>query len=458
MNQVLHILKKDIRCFRMEIVLVSLSAILSVRNSISEGGISQPVAFTALFWIAGTLLISRVIHAEAIPGDRLYWLTRPYRWKSLVAEKMLFLFLFVGLPPAIVILVSLEGAGFPLGAFLPSLLFRELTIFLAWIIPVAALAAVTESLAAFLVGLLFVGALWTTLSGVLCCSPTQLLPSEIVWVPASFSALILVWGAVAILYIQYRLRRTMLGRVGAAVSVILCIVAAIFTPFALGIQVQSLFSQAGIDHSSMVVSLENDRFWRDYGSGFLLDLKGMPPGLDAHANALVAEVVSNDGKAVNVSMNGVPTHAAPAGTSRILAYISDGDIARLRGKTVTVRGSVYVTLYSAPRSWQQDAFERFETAVEGVRCGNTGNGSYFTCRAMLGSPHGRLSIQPLGKLPVLGIGSGSYWPLFPALWLSPYEVLSFPWQYQPRTVEFHYTEAVSHFWLNFDIPVEHFLE
>ena len=65
MRRILHILKKDIRCFRLEIVLVFLSAVISVRNAISDGGISQPEAFTALFWIAGTLLISRVIHRYA---------------------------------------------------------------------------------------------------------------------------------------------------------------------------------------------------------------------------------------------------------------------------------------------------------------------------------------------------------------------------------------------------------
>jgi hypothetical protein len=460
MSQILHILNKDIWCFRLEIVLVLLSAVISVRNAISDGGPSGPEAFTALFWIAGTLLISRVIHAEAIPGTKVYWLTRPYRWKSLLAEKLLFLFLFVGLPPAIVMLVSLEGAGFSLGEYLPSLLFFELMIFVVWIVPVAALAAITESLASFFAGLLFVGALGAVLSGLLWRS-ASIFPGAITWVPASLSALILICGAVVILYIQYRQRRTVFGRAFAAVSVILGVVMATFTPFALGMQVQSLFSRTTIDQTSMVVSLENKIFSGDFERGFLLDLKGLPPGFEARADALVGEVVAGDGMAADLSSSGpmVLTTGGPAGTTRFLAQMLDSDIARLRGKPVTVRGSVYVTMFTVtnPRTWHRGVSEGLEAVVDGVRCGRVDNGSAFTCRAMLGSPRGMLVFKPVDEPWALDIGSNFYRP-FPGLDLSPYGEKSVGRQTQARAVEFRYTEPVSHFWLNFDIPVERFLE
>jgi hypothetical protein len=461
MSQILHILRKDIRCFRLEIVLAFLSAVVSVRNAISDGGPSQPEAFTELFWIAGTLLISRVIHAEAIPGTKVYWLTRPYRWKSLLAEKLLFLFLFVGLPPAMVMLVSLEGAGFSLREYLPSLLFLELMIFVVWIMPVAALAAVTESLAPFFAGLLFVWALGAMLSGLLWRSDPNFLPDAIAWVSVSLCALILICGAVVILYNQYKHRWTVIGRAFAAVSVILGVVLAIFTPFALGMQVQSLFSRAGIDHSSMVVSLENKIFSGDFERGFLLDLKGVPPGFEVRADAFVGEVAGSDGMAADFSSRGPMglTTGGPAGTTRFLAYMMDSDIARLRGKPVTVRGSVFVTVFTVttPRPWQQGISEELEAVVNGVRCGRVDNGYAFTCRAILGSPHGMLVFQPVGEPWALGMGSNSYWP-FPRLDLRPYEEKSVGRQSQARAVEFRYTKPVSHFWLNFDIPVERFLE
>jgi hypothetical protein len=86
---------------------------------------------------------------------------------------------------------------------------------------------------------------------------------------------------------------------------------------------------------------------------------------------------------------------------------------------------------------------------------------------MLGS-RGTLSVWGADQTGFAGsapMGSDSYAP-FPRLGLSPYEgvlvhmVLRPPFdrQPQPGAIEFRYTEPVSHFWLNFDIPVERFLE
>ena len=43
-----------------------------------------------------TLLIA-AIHEECLPGDRQYWLTRPFTWKSLLLEKLMFTAVFVNL-------------------------------------------------------------------------------------------------------------------------------------------------------------------------------------------------------------------------------------------------------------------------------------------------------------------------------------------------------------------------
>jgi hypothetical protein len=479
MNQVLHILKKDIRCFRIEIVMVFISAILSVRygmprtyfsniDSFRQSGVLLPQLFGALFWITGTLLIIRLIHAEAIPGHKLYWLTRPYRWKSLLAEKLLFLFLFVGLPPAIVMLVSLEGAGFSLAEFLPSLLFRELMLVLVWIVPVAALAAVTENLASFFVGLVFAAALSTSVSGLLCCTPTGSFPNTVVWVPISFFVLSLICGAVAILYIQYKERRTTLARVCAVASVILGIGMVAFTPPALGMRVQSLFSTADTDHSAIVVSLKNERTEDERSRALWFEFGGTPAGFEVRADALVGKVVGSDGKATDFSGRyDALDRAGTTGTSRIHAWISDSDFARLRGKPATVRGSIYVTLFRVVQSsWQQSPLERFGTVKDGIRCGSDSNGFSLTCRAILGS-RGTLSVwdgDQNGFEGSVTMRSGSYSP-FPSLDLNPYEsvlvsMVRSPFGGQSRlpVIEFYYTEPVSHFWLDFDIPVARFLE
>jgi len=153
-----------------------------------------------------------------------------------------------------------------------------------------------------------------------------------------------------------------------------------------------------------------------------------------------------------------------------MLFPHDADVTRFRGQPVTMRGSVYVTLFTAPRSWQQDVPAVPESVVEGVRCAQFVRG-FITCRALLDSSNGKLSIRPLGaERDLWTMGTSSYAPL-PPLDLRPYRELSTTGfvlgsilppqserQLQPNTFEFRYTEPVSHFWLNFEIPIERFLE
>ena len=41
-----------------------------------------------------------VVQQERVPGDRQYWLTRPYDWRCLLAAKNAFLLIFLA-PPLI---------------------------------------------------------------------------------------------------------------------------------------------------------------------------------------------------------------------------------------------------------------------------------------------------------------------------------------------------------------------
>jgi ABC-type microcin C transport system permease subunit YejE len=56
MRQVLHILKKDIYSFRIEIVVVLLSALVSVWAGLVVGGVQQPMFSRVLLWVTGLLI------------------------------------------------------------------------------------------------------------------------------------------------------------------------------------------------------------------------------------------------------------------------------------------------------------------------------------------------------------------------------------------------------------------
>ena len=112
MSQTLHIFKKDLGHLRLEI---SLFIALTVVYAWAEFRQVNQMATWALLAIAAVYLIARVVHAEAIPGDSQFWISRPYRWRSLLGAKLLFILVVVNLPVFLARLAILVTGGFPLG-------------------------------------------------------------------------------------------------------------------------------------------------------------------------------------------------------------------------------------------------------------------------------------------------------------------------------------------------------
>src|SRR5260370_21474314 len=88
MRQVVHIFKKDVRYLWYEIAITLGLVVMLVFYPLLE--FMVPIAWCNL--------AARLIYAEPLPGDRLFWVTRPYSWKSLLAAKALFILVFVNLP------------------------------------------------------------------------------------------------------------------------------------------------------------------------------------------------------------------------------------------------------------------------------------------------------------------------------------------------------------------------
>jgi hypothetical protein len=148
MRQALHIFWKDVRYLKYQIILVFLlafgllwsGAAIGPRMSASSGSIE------ILLIVAANFMIARLIHAEAIPGDRQFWVTRPYQWKSLLGAKLSFIVVFVQLPVLLTHLLIVTLNGFPLWSSIPGLLWTQLLITAFVSLPVAALAAMTRGL------------------------------------------------------------------------------------------------------------------------------------------------------------------------------------------------------------------------------------------------------------------------------------------------------------------------
>jgi hypothetical protein len=146
MRQALHIFKKDVRYLRYELTLVTLFTLAFAVmhfHAAHNGLFSDTWLPEVCLFIGLATLIGRLILAEPIPGDRQFWITRPYRWKSLLAAKLLFILAFLNLPIFLAQVVILMADGFPIVSNLPGLLWSQVLL-LVFALPFVAFATLSS--------------------------------------------------------------------------------------------------------------------------------------------------------------------------------------------------------------------------------------------------------------------------------------------------------------------------
>jgi len=216
MSQVMNILRKDVRRLWLEILLVLGGTAVFVwvsgrpwpliENGSSEWrggalyGMQDQVWLPLLWW----LLIARAVHQERLVGDRQFWTTRPYSWRSLAAEKALFITLFVVVPGTLADCILLHIAGFSPWSYVPQLLGRQGMIILLLLLPALATAAVTRNLWQFAVAGLCFFAFW-----ILVIRPQ---PEAVIWFRFAFILAIGIAAALAAIFLQYARRGTAVAR------------------------------------------------------------------------------------------------------------------------------------------------------------------------------------------------------------------------------------------------------
>ena len=219
MNQTLHIFRKDTRHLYPEI-LITIAGTLAFAwsapwqwNSNGAGArgllILVPALLRVLLPVAWLVLISRLVHDESLVGDRQFWITRPYRWASLLAAKLLFLVAFLWLPFLLMQLYLLQHAGLDIRSSIPDLLPYQLRLTAMFVIPFFAIAAVTSNFArltlTLLLGLLYLGLLFAV---GLHLTEKQLFPQTLFLFGFACFTLALL----SLIVVQYATRRTRIVR------------------------------------------------------------------------------------------------------------------------------------------------------------------------------------------------------------------------------------------------------
>src|ERR1035441_2581418 len=102
MRQALRIFRKDVRhLWPHAAVVVFLAAVYACMDAALPGNPMMEGAEAAcglLLWVAACILAIAAVHEDPLTGDRQFWITRPYSWKSLLLAKALFILVFVSLP------------------------------------------------------------------------------------------------------------------------------------------------------------------------------------------------------------------------------------------------------------------------------------------------------------------------------------------------------------------------
>ena len=346
MSQVLHILRKDLRHLRWLLVLWAVILITRVvLSAIGAGtaGATFPamvvfrelsVVLTIVPTLMMALLVARLVHAEPLVGWNAFWLTRPYSSNALLAAKLLFLTTVVVIAPLIADLVTMStfhaGPRAQLAAA-PSFLFGHLT----WALAAGVVAALTPSLAAFVLAIIgsvvaFVVTILLLISVVFAVGGGQTGDASMLPDPTAgfVGTVVFVASALAVVVYQYRHRRWRIALALACAG----LVATVFLP--------------------------------GYWPWPFLRPQPPDPGQWAR-NTQATQVTIDPRMALNTSRDEFDSSAPPR--RRIHAFVQlTGTPGEFANQGVTVNGTLTLPGGVTLRSTQNDSFSREWGSTEGL--------------------------------------------------------------------------------------------
>ena len=440
MRQAIHIFKKDVRQFWNEIAGILLLLIMFGYDEVS---VTQFVNNIFSLWlplliVAWCLLIVRVIQAEALPGDRQFWVTRPYNRRSLLAAKFLFLLTFISLPLLLAqaVVVAANGYALPAGG----LLWSQILLSLIFILPTMALASVTATLPQFMISALAVFAgimvtsLWTTRTTIdsrvgITAAPFVNNLGPLDWIRACVLIATILLVALPILILQFMRRKTTVSRIIAITGTVLGPAIPFLLPWGALLNLQ--FQPNPIP--TLHVELDRSRSLPEapYGTG-IADLPflitGLPEGTELKCDA--ASVVIEGPPGVRWESGWIPairTRPLESGGCVVRVLLNKFPFFPLDSawnQPVKIRASLYLTLFGNKR-WTTLPTTEFKFRVPGLgQCSFTGSGSDIICGSPFRWPARLVWTHDNDSLDQPFPGSLSYSPFPAALHITPIETFS----------------------------------
>lgn len=405
MKQVGHIFLKDVRRYWPEIC-VSIALLVAFGwNAVHSWGRPDELADLPGGWfeykflpgavyvglpVAWAFLILRVVQSESLVGDRQFWISRPYEWKILLAEKVLFFLGFINVPVLVLQIFLLWRAGFHPGHSWDGLLWMQLMLCLILVMSTMTLAVITQTVIQALLALLLV-ALYAVGLG----SLSDYIPNSGFSGPAdNLTLFLIIAGCLSVIVLQYARRRTTKARwliVGVGVALLLImvatpyrtIVAHEYPPLPLGKKAPFQFTLLPGKSTANVPLTEQDVQIR-----IPISIAGLAPD----------SIVNIDGVLFDISVPGVPYWNSgwsspgevfyPERQGSFLGFkLKKRLFNRMRNSAVALRVSLAYTLY---RDQNQREFVipsgKFELAGLGACSGGWGYLKDLNCIAPMRRP------------------------------------------------------------------------
>lgn len=260
-----RIIVKDWKLLWPLVLLVTTFQILLAWVSFRAGYFGEDLAARALYpalsiaWYLGIIAVAvAVVHQDPIPGINQDWLIRPVKRSDLLLAKVLFVIVSVSLPMLVVDLLNGVAAGFTLSQTFGSTTVKELYVLLTLIVPLLALASVTEDWSQIAIGAATLVVLFATclIAASFAIGPGRCptCGTGLRWIQSLLEHGAVLIGAVLILYLQYFKRQTVWSRWLIALGVMLFVLVQL--PWNVAFAIQRHMSPARGDAASVMFAFD----------------------------------------------------------------------------------------------------------------------------------------------------------------------------------------------------------
>jgi len=385
MKQIVHIFRKDCRRLWPIIGAVLLLTVLHGYGVVIETpgggmavGMSPYTLFIMLVALSGLLLpiaffllVVSVVQEESLVGSDQFWLTRPYKRRSLVLEKLLFVIVWAVLPMLVHDVTLIRHFDFSLPSAFDLLIWKQAQFGL-FLLVAAALAALSSGFGRTV--LLAIGSLLVLVLAFYAVlqhsGEMNLTPSSDVYIGVALLALT-VLGAICVLAYQYRYRRATLSRLLGVGFLFACALLVRFWPN----RITAYWSSRGASPLLESVQLRPDANLKGIGRSGLpqnapiqghaiyypFQATGLPADVGVSVVGISAQFAAAGQRAASLASSaqvrfqpvtaGESLFADAIGSYQLVSFImfNNSDFERLKGYDGTVSGKLFLQGYRTAR-------------------------------------------------------------------------------------------------------------